>query len=755
MNTIPLKRGLPIMSLGLMMALIAPAARAEPSPSPPEPVTILRDAWGMAHLYAGREEDGFYGLGYATAQDRLEQVLLLYRAAQGSLAAAFGPGRLDAATLAPGLEGGYADTVASDREVRRFRVLETARANFRKLPPQYQRDLTSYIAGLERYLTDHPERRPAWAPKLEAALPLAVFGQAIGEGQQICASRISAEDGAHRTPEPGGMKGSDAWVIGGSRTRDGGVIFSSDSHGEWNAVGTLFYPWRMKAGSLNVQAYEPTGTAMPFFGNSDRFAWGWTEAPRYSGDCYRVRTEAGAPRRYRFDGKVRRMTTRPYRIAIRGAAAESGAFEYTDHNGIESPVMARRGRDAFVVSYAYADQTGLGHAAMYRLSRAQDRKEMKAALAPMNLYPANLMIGGADGSLFYIRPGRIPKRPAGLDLTRLLDGNSAATAWTGFIPFAEALHLENPPQDYIVNDNTSPDTMYPEPVFRAPDYPAYYAFDPGQVTARQTRNIELLSDARGVDDAAAIRITMDEKVAGFEAWGAVFKTLAAKHAFAMSSSTFATFLTELETFDGVMARDSRSALYFDAFWDRLVANSGKELGDIATTALARRPLTLGQEALVVTAATEAHADLWKRFGRLDLTYGDVHRIGRGQEDYPVGGGGFLVNLEKSKLDTTGARVVGPEGAAAMRTMRFRTDAESPHLKRAICCQRVPFVVAFHPDGTLTSYSQALPGISQDPTSPHYDDQARLASEARLRPNAFYLDDLLKETTSRLELKRKP
>jgi len=56
-------------------------------------VTIFRDRWGMAHLYAAREEDGFFGLGYATAEDRLEQVLLLYLGVKGELAAAFGPGR--------------------------------------------------------------------------------------------------------------------------------------------------------------------------------------------------------------------------------------------------------------------------------------------------------------------------------------------------------------------------------------------------------------------------------------------------------------------------------------------------------------------------------------------------------------------------------------------------------------------------------------------------------------------------------------
>ena len=87
----------------------------------------------------------------------------------------------------------------------------------------------------------------------------------------------------------------------------------------------------------------------------------------------------------------------------------------------------------------------------------------------------------------------------------------------------------------------------------------------------------------------------------------------------------------------------------------------------------------------------------------------------------------------------------------MRTMAFRPDVKKPALLDAYCCQRVPFVVGFHPDGSLTSYSEMLPGVSEDPASPHFGDQMRLASRVELRPDYFYLRDLQRNTESRIDI----
>jgi acyl-homoserine-lactone acylase len=717
-------------------------------------VTIFRDLWGMAHLYAAREEDGFFGLGYATAEDRLDQVLLLYLGVKGELAAAFGPGPIGADKVGPTLSGEIPDTIASDLRVKKFQILEQARLNLMKIPAQYRLDLKAYIAGINQFMVDHPARKPAWAPVLEPAMPLALLWQFTLEAGRICPARLAAAaQKVVYSPSPlTTSEGSDAFAIGRSRTADKGITFSSDSHHPWEAVGTLFYPWRMKAGSLNVQVFDVTGTAMFFFGHSNDFAWGWTEGPRYTGDCYRIPTVKGDPRAYLFDGKLQRMVVTPYTINVRGTAPVNGEFEYTRHNGVLSPVVDRRGDDAFAVSSAYFDQVGMGNAELFEMAHARTHADIKTALAPMDLYPANLILAGRDGTLLYIRPGRLPKRPDGVDVTLPLDGSTSRTAWTGFVSLREAVHVENPPQDYVGNDNVSPDRMYATPILDPKKYPAYYAFDPGQTNTRQLRMIELLENAHGVNDEAAIRITMDEKVFGVDQWGGMFKALKLSGAWAKNTDPdLATFVAALDTFDGVFSKESRGALYYMAFREALRSASHKAAGEIEGAVEAGRQLSPAQQRSVEDAVLAAYASLRQAFGTINLVFGDVHRIGRGSESFPVGGAAIDSSQDKRELNTIGAWVLGPSGAEAMRTMAFRQDVKRSALLDAYCCQRVPFVVAFHPDGSLTSYSEMLPGVSEDPASPHFGDQMRLASQVELRPDYFYLRDLERNLESRIDI----
>src|SRR5580658_8900565 len=127
-----------MLALGCLRAPAQAAQANAPLKLKRGQVTIFRDRWGMAHLYAAREEDGFFGLGYATAEDRLDQVMLLYLGVKGELAAAFGPGPIGADKVEPTLSGEIPDTIASDLRVKKFQIPEQARLNLMKIPAQYR-----------------------------------------------------------------------------------------------------------------------------------------------------------------------------------------------------------------------------------------------------------------------------------------------------------------------------------------------------------------------------------------------------------------------------------------------------------------------------------------------------------------------------------------------------------------------------------------------------------------------------------------
>jgi acyl-homoserine lactone acylase PvdQ len=483
-------------------------------------------------------------------------------------------------------------------------------------------------------------------------------------------------------------------------------------------------------------AFDLAGTTMFLFGHSPYFGWGVTEGPRFVADCYRVETDPAAPRRFLFDGVPQEMTVVPYEIAVKGAASVRGTFEYTHHNGVLSPVEAREGTAAYVVSYVSAERVGLEAGEYYSMAKARTRAELEAALEKRNVYPANLVIGGADGTIMYIRPGRVPIRAPRVDVQRTFDGNTSATAWRGIYTYAQALKLINPDQGYISNSNVSPDSMYPDSPLRPADYPAEFAFEAGQTNTRQQRLIELLGQAAKLSVDGAKAIAMDETITVARSWAPAFAEVLRARAdlLAQQPAEVRPFLEELARFDGVFSKESRGALYHTALRRVLSEKHLDQMGALSDAIESSEQLTPTQQQQLVQAAVEARESLLAAYGRVELAYGDVHKVGRGGVSLPIGGAvvaGAVTRKNTPGPAQTALAIPSVTRVASVRALGFVTDPATK-TERLIGGERVPFVVHFATQG-VQSYAQTLWGVSDVPSSPHYSDQADLASRKALRP----------------------
>ena len=113
-------------------------------------VEILRDEFGVPHIYGATVTAAAFGSGYAQAEDRLEELLRNYRKAEGTMSEAFGP-----------------EFVTHDYRQRLWRHREVAQAHYAELPANLRAICEAYQAGVKKFMQEHPEQVPAWAPKLE------------------------------------------------------------------------------------------------------------------------------------------------------------------------------------------------------------------------------------------------------------------------------------------------------------------------------------------------------------------------------------------------------------------------------------------------------------------------------------------------------------------------------------------------------------------------------------------------------------
>jgi acyl-homoserine lactone acylase PvdQ len=701
-------------------------------------VVIRRDEFGVPHIFASSVEAGYYGLGYAQAEDQLTALLQLFLRARGELATAVGRPAL-----------------ASDVEQRRWRHVEAARTGFRRASPALQSAYRHYVAGIEAFLSDHPAARPRWAPRLEAEDAMAMarsllwLGYQAGMGLADCRrGGIKLPSVSATTPVDQPMLASDEWVLAPWRTADHATIVLSDPHGEID--GTIFYEFRLHAGPLQSSGYA-LGPLL-LLAHNRSLGWGQTTGNPDVADCYEVLVDPANPRRFRFDGAWQTMTTRQETFVVAGGAPVTRTLEYTRHNGVLSPVVARVGDKAYVVSSAYMDSlaTPALDEEVFRLNLAANVGEAKAAMASVGMYPQNVMFGDADGNIWYVRAGRTPIRPTGFDWTKPVPGNGSATAWKGIHPLADLVQVANPKEGYLSNNNIAPDMMLPDPPLSAASYPAYLFNDrPGRTNTRGLRAIEALSRAYAFTIDDAIDLALDDKWYGVESWQRLLtRALAARPDWIRARpAPTRRVIDALIRFDGHARVTSTAALQF-VYWQEalgrllppaLLPDLDRALGDQGEP-----PAPIA--AAVTGAVDSAVAELERRRGGIDAPLGDEFRLRRGAgPSWPLGGVSILpknrsqcvvpIEWDQACLVTLRAMTFGPPDSAGQRW--------------PIIGSRALRLVSF--TRPIRAYSLHLFGQSTDPASPHAADQIALSSARKLKPEYFEPAELVGHVKSTVTL----
>jgi acyl-homoserine lactone acylase PvdQ len=685
-------------------------------------VTLYRDDWGVPHIYASAEEDGFYGLGYAQAQDRLPGILRHYLEVQGQSASVFG-----------------SQAASTDLHNLQWMFLEQAHLGFQRFDPQLQKDYQYFIRGVERYMRDHPQAVPAWAPHLDPSLPVAVFDAALWGVNDVFGVEDCTRGGITLAQEnrldSGGASGlsvaSNEWVVMPWRTAENVASHLADSHVPFEGEVRAF-EFRLHAGRLELSGFSADGLVLPVTAHNRNVAWAMTAGGPDVADCYAIETDHNNPRRYLYDGEWREMTTRRVTVQVKGSVPVTKEFEYAHHNGVLSPVVARKGDTAYVVSSAYMGQTGLVDQQLYRMELASNMAEFRQAMGMLGMFAQNIMAASSDGHALYVRAGRVPIRPAGYDFRKPVPGNTSATAWKGIHPFDDLVVVEDPVSGYMTNNNVSPDAMAEDKLVDADKYSFEAFYDsPSFTNARGRRAVEVLSRAFSFSQSDAFELALDEKWEGTEIWIDTLRKALNRQpqAAQISSPELRLFSDRLLHFDGVARKDSIAALNY-IYWRTALAGLAPDSDQLAQKIENHQELSKGQQDILLAAVQRAMRDLIDQHGSTERSLGDVYRIGRGGSSWPIGG----VKFE-----------VGGQETTTMRAMQAGS-ADSHGSRWVFAGQRQPSLTIF--SNPVRSFTSAPYGQSDHAESSHYSDQARLASERRLKPTYFNREDLMKHVESK-------
>lgn len=440
----------------IAIAAVLAASGAAAQPVDPGSVTIIRDRFGVPHVYGPTDASVVFGLAYAQAEDNLE--LLEYSALLA----------LGRVTELEG-EGEPEEAFWSALLVRAFELPRLSREEYQRAAPAMRALYDAYAAGLNHYLARHPEARLRVLERFEPWHTLAMLRQKyyLGEfiwytGLRPAELRVSglrwreedrgaaaAPDGAEPAwrrsafPPPAAFaaaeraagrepaQGSNMWAVAPQRSASGNALLFINPH-----IGFFgpyqYYESHLASGEgLHFSGTGRYGFPLPYIGHNERLGWSHTDNDPDHGDLYLERFEHPSdPLAYRYGDGWRQAVQWTDTIRVRTAAGVEArpVTLLKTHHG---PVVAERDGRRVAVRLAKLEEGGW-YDQWYAMARAQNLEEFRAALERTAIPYMNIVYADADGNIFYIYNGVVPRRATGFDWRRAVAGDDPRTEWQGF-----------------------------------------------------------------------------------------------------------------------------------------------------------------------------------------------------------------------------------------------------------------------------------------------------------------------------------
>ena len=548
-------------------------------------VEIIRDPWGVPHIFAENERDGFYGLGWATAQDRLFQIAMFNQAVQGRLAEWFGEPvvQFDKIFRTLDFQGiGKRLYENSSRESRRavdayqqgvndyaamidsslpieFAIL---RKSFEPLEPG---DLVGMLGFMAFALHDAWRFEPIYArlvekvgaPLAEQLFPYARGGSpAVYDTVQAPRPRLFELSAEERSLLPflPRFDASNNWAVAPHKSATGHALLANDPH-LGHAHPPIWYQAHLKAGALDVTGVTIPGLPGFVIGHNRDIAWGFTNLMVDAADFFVEKLNPDFPTRVMYKGEWVEMGSRSETIQVRGEEDIVLDVRTTPHGPVVSELI--EGTEE-VLAYQWVYWSAEGDMdAFTLLNRARNWSDFRAAARRFGSVTQNVAYADREGHIAMQAIGAVPRRLGDPNGSRYRIGWDGSQDWEGFLPFEDLPFELDPPRGWVASANN--------PIFPGPGATYISAhFEPVDRILRIRERLQA-QERFTVEDLRSMQsdTVWTSAVRGLPA------ILAAYEGQPAPEGNLGVALELLRAWDGDMTAESPAAAIFAVYYERL------------------------------------------------------------------------------------------------------------------------------------------------------------------------------------------
>ncbi|MBM3934964.1 MAG: penicillin acylase family protein [SAR202 cluster bacterium] len=454
-------------------------------------VEIIRDRWGVPHIYGSTDDAVFFGYGYAMAQDRLFQLDYYRRRAMGTLSEVLGPSGLEL------------DTVARTIGFNRL-----SRLTVKKLPPQTHKRLQCFSDGINAVIEQSKDKLPIefalldykpapWTPQdsvavwkefqwyLTGRMPVIAIPElakrTLGDGPLYKLFLKGEADNESIIPpgsyeprrtweepvgevisDPNEGIGSNNWVVAPSRSASGAAMVASDPHIAFGAAN-CWYEAHFSGGAFNAVGSGYVGVPGILFGRNDRIAWGITNNICSQRDLYAEKTDAAHTGHFLYDGKWEKAKEIVEEIKVKGGQTVKKSVKYSRNGPIVDEILPAPLRKMGPVTIKWLGASISDEiTSMLAFNQSKTASEARGTLKGWFVPTLSFVFADREGHIGYKCSGRLPIRD-GWDRA-FRPGWDPAHQWKGVTPFERMPELSDPTNGWIrtANNRTAPeDFPYP------------------------------------------------------------------------------------------------------------------------------------------------------------------------------------------------------------------------------------------------------------------------------------------------------
>jgi acyl-homoserine-lactone acylase len=404
----------------------------------PEKVTIVRDSFGVPHIFAATDPEVSYGLAWAHAEDDFRSLQEVIWPIKGLTGKALGKAG-----------------AAVDYAYRLFRCREVTEERWHLLSPAFVKLIEGYIQGINDYAKANPGEVlvkgtfPISAKEYVSAsvLALTVFNGADRVLAQIFNNTIPNADFSATE------KGSNAFSIHGNKTTTGEAMLVVNAH-QPNTGSQAFYEAHVHSDEgWNALGGLLAGGPCILHGVNEHLGWAHTVNWVDRLDVYQLKMHPHKKNWYAYDGEWKKLETTKVKLKIKGIPVKIGRKAYWSEYG------ATMRNKTGVYSIRLGANMRIGALEQwYYMNKARNFTEFYNVLKRQELSMFNIMYADKYDTIFYINYGLIPERKniAGVNWKSTVPGNTESTRWTTFRPIEALVHYINPSGGFLFNVNHSP-----------------------------------------------------------------------------------------------------------------------------------------------------------------------------------------------------------------------------------------------------------------------------------------------------------